>query len=482
MNTSQLKEIFLREFDFDPTPDQMDLIENLSGFLLNDTLFSVFVLKGYAGTGKTTVVSNLVKVLPGLKAHCVLLAPTGRAAKVLAGYSGKQAWTIHKKIYRSGTDSDGGVTFRLTENKHVNTVFIVDEASMISDGSSADDGSIFGDRSLLDDLVEFVYSGENCRLILVGDTAQLPPVGMNESPALNIQFLMSEYHFEIWASELKEVVRQEAQSGILHNATLVRKKLIDDPEGFLRFELNGYKDVMRLHGQDAAEKIAEAFSWRDFKNTIVVCRSNKKANLYNQYIRNRVLFLEDEISAGDLLMVVKNNYFWLPKDSQASFIANGDILEIKRIQRIEEFYGFRFASITAMLTDYPDEPELDVIVMLNTLHVDGPSLPYKDVKKLFEEVEADYMDEPNKRKRYSMIKNNPYFNALQVKFSYALTCHKAQGGQWENVFVEMGYIPDNMPDYEYYRWLYTATTRATKNLYLIGFSDDFFGNAQSQSL
>jgi ATP-dependent exoDNAse (exonuclease V) alpha subunit len=476
MNARQLEEIFRTEFEFEPTSDQDSLISNISEFLLSGTLNSVFVLKGYAGTGKTSVVSNLVRVLPALNAHCILLAPTGRAAKVLFGYAKWPAYTIHKKIYRAGATPDGAIAFKLMENKHVNTLFIVDEASMISDGTSSDDRSFFNSRNLLDDLIEYVYTGENCRLILIGDTAQLPPVNMSESPALNITYLKTTYNLETWTSELKEVVRQDADSGILFNATLVREKLLSGKKGYLNFTLDQFTDIKRLQGQDASDLISEAFSNRDFYNTIVVCRSNKRANLYNQFIRQRVLFREEEISAGDLLMVVKNNYHWLPKDSQASFIANGDIVEIKRIRKTEELYGFRFANITIRLVDYPEEPELDVIVMLNTLYAEGPSLNNTDSNKLYEQIQLDYDDEPNKRKRLSKIKNNPYFNALQVKFAYALTCHKAQGGQWENVFVEMGYIPGNEPDHEYYRWLYTATTRATRNLYLLGFTDKFFHN------
>jgi ATP-dependent exoDNAse (exonuclease V) alpha subunit len=472
MNSRELSEIFLKEFAFEPTPDQSKLISNLSEFLLTHSASSVFVLNGYAGTGKTTIVSNLVKVLPVIGARSVLLAPTGRAAKVLSGYSRQPAFTIHKKIYRMSAKG-GTSVFSLIENKHTNTLFIVDEASMIS--ASSEDKSVFGNRNLLDDLIDYVYSGDNCRLILIGDTAQLPPVGMTESPALNIAYLKAGYNLEIWTNELTEVVRQQADSGILHNATLIRQKLASQqPEGFIKFRLENFRDILRLQGQDAADQIAEAFSGRDFENTIVVCRSNKKANMYNQYIRNRVLFQEDEIGAGDLLMVVKNNYFWLPKESNASFIANGDILEIKRIQRIEELFGFRFASLTVRMIDYPDEPDIDVKIMLDTLYVETASLSQSQNNHLYEQVALDYEDEPSKAKRFAKIKNNPYFNALQVKFAYALTCHKAQGGQWENVFVEMGYIPGSQPDYEYYRWLYTAISRSTQNLYLLGFSDDFF--------
>ena len=472
----QFTDLFLREFPYEPTPDQYELIGKLSDFLMAPQVNALFVLKGYAGTGKTTIVSNLVNVLPHLKAWSVLLAPTGRAAKVISAYSGKPAYTIHRKIYRLRSDGEGGVTFKLIPNKHVNTLFIVDEASMIADYESSDERSAFGSGSLLDDLVRYVYSGDNCRLILIGDTAQLPPVNRSESPALNIPFLESSFQFKIWWAELREVVRQEAGSGILHNATIVRNQIkkTEKENGFMKFHMDGFRDILRLHGPETAEYINDAFSARNFGDTIVVCRSNKRANLYNRHIRQRVLFQEDEISAGDLLMVVKNNYFWLPEESSAGFIANGDIIEIKRIQRIEELYGFRFAHVTIRMNDYPEQSELDVIIFLDTLDIDGPSFTFKQTQKLFDEVSLDYEDEPNKRKRMTKIKENPFLNALQVKFAYALTCHKAQGGQWENVFVEMGYIPDNKPDTDYYRWLYTALTRATQNLYLMGFSDNFF--------
>ena len=472
----QFIDIFLREFPYEPTPDQYELIDKLADFLMAPQVNALFLLKGYAGTGKTTIVSNLVNVLPHLKAQSVLLAPTGRAAKVISAYSGKPAFTIHRKIYRLRSDGEGGVSFKLVPNKHINTLFIVDEASMISDYDTSDEKSTFGSGSLLDDLIRYVYSGDNCRLILIGDTAQLPPVNRSESPALNISFLQNNFHFKIWSAELREVVRQEAGSGILHNATIVRNQ-IQNAEGekdFVKFYMDGFSDIFRLQGPETADYINDAFSSRNFGDTIVVCRSNKRANLYNKHIRQRVLYQEEEISAGDLLMVVKNNYFWLPENSAAGFIANGDIVEIKRIQRIEELYGFRFAHVTIRLIDYPDQADLDVIIFLDTLDIEGPSLTYKQTQKLFDEVSLDYEDEPNKRKRMAKIKESPHLNALQVKFAYALTCHKAQGGQWENVFVEMGYIPDNKPDTDYYRWLYTALTRATHKLYLMGFSDDFF--------
>jgi exodeoxyribonuclease V len=466
-------QLFLENFPYEPTPDQDELIDKLAAFLLAPAVSSVFVLKGYAGTGKTSIVSNLVKILPRLGASSVLLAPTGRAAKVLSSYSGKPAFTIHRKIYNLKDTADGSFSFSVAPNQHFDTLFIVDEASMIA-LQNGDDGSLFGSGNLLDDLLSYVYSGSNCRLILIGDVAQLPPVKSNESPALNIPFLKSAFHLEIHTCELKQVVRQEAESGILENATLIRKKIASGKPGFIKFRLDGFNDIKRLAGPETADYISDAFSSRSFEDTIIVCRSNKRANLYNQQIRQRILFREEELSAGDLLMVVRNNYYWLPRESQAGFIANGDILEVLRIQRTEEIYGFRFARVTVRMLDYPQEPNLEVNVMLDTLTSDGPALGYEEGSKLWQAVSEDFADEPNKRKRISGIKKNPYLNALQVKFAYALTCHKAQGGQWENVFVEMGYIPENKPETSYYRWLYTALTRSTKKLYLMGFSEDFF--------
>jgi exodeoxyribonuclease V len=466
-------QLFYENFPYEPTPDQVELIEKLAGFMFSPEVSSVFVLKGYAGTGKTSVISGLVKILPRLGASSVLLAPTGRAAKVLASYSGKPAHTIHRKIYSLKETAEGAFSFSVAPNQHQDTLFIVDEASMIALQNN-DDSSLFGSGNLLDDLLSYVYSGSNCRLILIGDVAQLPPVKSNESPALDIPFLRSAFHLSIHTSELKQVVRQEAESGILENATLLRKKIASAKPGFIKFRLDGYKDILRLSGPDTAEYISDAFSSRSFEDTIIVCRSNKRANLYNQQIRQRILFREEELSAGDLLMVVRNNYYWLPRESQAGFIANGDIIEVLRIQKIVEMYGFRFASVTARLVDYPQEPTLEINVMLDTLTSDGPALDYKEGSRLWQAVSEDYADEPNKRKRIAGIKKNPWLNALQVKFAYALTCHKAQGGQWENVFVEMGYIPENKPDTAYYRWLYTAVTRSTRKLYLMGFSDDFF--------
>ncbi len=461
-------------FPYRQTKDQASLTAHLSEFLTDRNPASVFLLKGYAGTGKTTIVSGLVKVLPEFKLKTVLLAPTGRAAKVLAGYAGTQALTIHKKIYRIQTSGDGSTRIALRENKHSNTIFIVDEASMIPGSDTTEQGGLFGRSNLLDDLIDYVYNQRNCRLILIGDTAQLPPVHSAESPALNKSYLEQYYQVHIREYELREVVRQAQHSGILFNATKLRLMLGANKNGFPSLLTDGFRDVIRVQGQEAADEVDTAFLSGGKEQALMICRSNKRANLYNQHIRQRVLFMEDEINAGDLLMVVKNNYFWLPESSEAGFIANGDIMELKRIQRTEEMYGFRFADVTARLADYPDMPDMEVKLMLDTLQSETPALPELSARKLFEAVAEDFRDIPNQRTRMSAIKNSPYLNALQVKYAYAMTCHKAQGGQWANVFVEMGYLPDKKPDTGYLRWLYTAFTRSTDKVFLLNFTDDFF--------
>ena len=473
MSSYDIRQAMLEEFPYTPTEDQGKLIGLLADFIRSGNTGSLFVLKGYAGTGKTTIVSSLVRILPSLRARSVLLAPTGRAAKVLAGYSGRKAFTIHKKIYRLSPGADGSLSVELQQNKHKNTFFIVDEASMIG-GTRTEQTELFGSTNLLDDLLKYVHEGDNCRLILIGDTAQLPPVMTTESPALSEKFLTTRYHLKVWSFELREVVRQARDSGILHNATHIREMIGTGKPGFPAIQLAGFKDILRLEGPDAADEVNNAYMSQDMDQSLIVCRTNKRANLFNQHIRSRVLFREDEICAGDLLMVVRNNYFWLPESSQAGFIANGDIIELKRIRRIEEIYGFRFADVTLRMLDYPEEPDLEVKILLDTILAEGPSLSASESKRLYEEVAADYAHIANKGARLAQIKNNPHFNALQVKFSYALTCHKAQGGQWSNVFVEMGYIPNQVPDTEYLRWLYTALTRATEKVFLLNFTDDFF--------
>ncbi len=473
MDLDRIKQEFLGQFPYRPTNDQEQLISDLAVFITDKTPGLLFLLKGYAGTGKTTIVSSLVHVLERLSGNAVLMAPTGRAAKVLASYANRKAFTIHKKIYRMQPKQDGSIQVALQSNKSKNTCFIVDEASMIA-ASSQGHGSLFGDSNLLDDLIQYVYGGNNCRLILIGDTAQLPPVKQTESPALQAQNLSGNYQLRVMSYELKEVVRQASESGILYNATMLRQLLGSSNTGFPRFRQHNFNDFIRLKGEDVADEINNAFHPSNLQDALIICRSNKRANLFNKSIRQSVLYMDEEINSGDLLMVVKNNYYWLPEESEAGFIANGDTIEIKRIRRIESIYGFRFADLTVSLIDYPDEPDMEVKVLLDTLHADGASLDQQQYKILFDMVAEDYAHIQNKSSRLAKIKENPFLQALQVKFAYALTCHKSQGGQWKYVFVDMGYIPESIPGTEYLRWLYTAITRSTEKVFLMNFRDDFF--------
>ncbi len=474
MNIENTISAFKQAFPHTPTEDQERAAEELCRFIFDNSDSAFFTLKGYAGTGKTTLVSSLVRILPMLDLDFILLAPTGRAAKVLSSYSGKKAFTIHKKIYRLNAGNEGVVSFTLKNNRHKNTVFIVDEASMISTKSGDGEQTLFDANNILDDLVAYVYGGNNCKLLLIGDDAQLPPVHMEKSPALDEKYLRSKYNFKIYSSQLSRVVRQSLESGVLYNATLIRNKLEKPGKSVMKFKLAGFDDVKSFQGWELEDAIVSSFSTNEKGRSVIICRSNKRANLYNREIRNRVLFFEEELSSGDQLMATKNNYFWLPETSDAGFIANGDMMEVMRVKKTEKCYGFRFADLSVKLTDYPDQPVVELKIIIDSLHIDKPSLSFQDLKKLYEEIEKDYSDIPDKRKRYIKTKRNPYYNALQAKFAYAITCHKSQGGQWENVFVEQAPIYPSPPGKEYYRWLYTAVTRATKNLYLIGFSDEFF--------
>ena len=461
-----------QDFPHNPTDKQDILLQQLSRFVLSPKNNTIFLLKGYAGTGKTTVIGTLVKNLWHAKMSSVQLAPTGRAAKVISNYSNTQAQTIHKKIYYPKKQSGGGVSFTLQRNKHRNTLFIVDEASMISD--SASDSKLFENGSLLDDLMEYVYSGNNCKLMLIGDAAQLPPVKMDLSPALDERLLSLQFDKNVDGIELDEVMRQAETSGILKNATRIREFLDDELYEDFRFDLNGQTDVERLiDGHEIMDAINDSYSENGNEGTAIIVRSNKRANLYNQNIRNRILFKEEEVSAGDYLMVVKNNYFWLDAKSEAGFIANGDIIEVLEIFNIKELYGFRFAEVRVQMTDYPNLKPFETVLLLDTLTSETSSLSYEEGNQLYQEVMKDYADEKSKYRKFLKVKNNTFFNALQVKFSYAITCHKSQGGQWETIFVEQPYLPNGM-DKDYLRWLYTAVTRARKKLYLIGFKDDMF--------
>jgi ATP-dependent exoDNAse (exonuclease V) alpha subunit len=466
MISEKLQEKIRFNFPFQATNEQNDIITDISEFITTIGNRSIYVLKGYAGTGKTTLVSSLVKSLPVVAKRHVLMAPTGRAAKVLAKYSKRAASTIHRKIYWIRTNKSGNTFITRKENTHTNTIFFVDEASMISENNE----KAFGNRSLLDDLIEYVYEGLDCKLILIGDTAQLPPVHLEVSPALNEEILERKSNKQIISRELTEVVRQKENSLILNNATLIREKIAKEDYTFPSIITNN--EVIRINtGEDLQDALESAYSNNGINNTSVICRSNKRANLYNQQIRAKIRWQENEISSGDMLMVVRNNYFWLDESSKAGFIANGDIIMVTKINETIERYGFRFARASVEMVDYPNEKNLDLLLLLDTLTSESPTISYDQYQKLYKEICKDYKGQKEINKK---IKEDEFFNALQIKFAYAITCHKSQGGQWENIFVDMGYFTDQMLDKAYLRWLYTAITRATKKLYLINFNDNFF--------
>lgn len=453
-----------------PTEDQSDALKKIASYITDNNNDVIFLMSGYAGTGKTSVISSIVRTLDLLRMKSVLLAPTGRAAKVLSSYSGRQAFTIHKKIYRQKSSKDGLGNFTLDRNIHKDTFFIVDEASMVSNSSG--DSSIFGSGRVLDDLIEYVYSGTDCKLILVGDTAQLPPVGSALSPALDPESLGG-YGFGLITCELKQVVRQSEDSGILMNATQVRLQVSENNLVKPSLDCINFRDVVRVTGDDLIDEISTAYGTRGMEGTIIVVNSNKLANKYNQGIRNRIFFREEEISTGDMVMVVKNNYFLIDEDEEGpGFIANGDIAEVRKIKKFEERYGFRFANMVLKFSDY--DMEIESKVMLDVLQLDSPALPTDRSKELFQNVLADYQHIRTRRQQYDAVKKDPYFNALQIKFSYAVTCHKAQGGQWERVFIDQGMFNRNEVTLDYLRWFYTALTRSTEKVYLVNFSEDFF--------
>ncbi len=455
---------------FETTVGQKKIIERLSEFVADGDFSKIFVLNGYAGTGKTTLIAGLVAALKTLGIKTVLLAPTGRAAKVLAHYSGEKALTIHKRIYRQRTNADYESKFSLNLNAEKGAVFIVDEASMLSDATA--DGALFGSGSLLSDLVLYVRSGRGCRLVLVGDSAQLPPVGADYSPALDPASLLP-YGEPVYET-LADVVRQEAESGILFNATMVRCMLEDQLYEAPRFEL-GFPDFERVEGGEFLEKLQDCYDRCGRDETIVVTRSNKRANRYNEGIRRNVLGAEEEIESGDMLMVVKNNYYFPEHTEECpmNFIANGDIARLKKIRRFEEFYGFRFADAVLTFGDY-DDTEIACKILLDTLGSESPSLTREESTRLFYEVEKDYTEIKSKIKRFKEIRENPHYNALQVKFAYAVTCHKAQGGQWKAVFVDRCLFGDEPMTRDMMRWLYTALTRATEKIYLVNFDERFY--------
>lgn len=451
-----------------PTSDQEVAINALSDYVVQNSNDSIFILKGYAGTGKTSLINALVRTLESAGISSVMMAPTGRAAKVLTSYSGKQAFTIHKKIYRQKGTGDALGSFALNYNRERETWFIVDEASMIN--NELTDNSPFGSGRLLDDLIEFVYSGTGCKLVLAGDTAQLPPVGSDRSPALE-RDIVGLYGFNIVSVELKEVVRQSESSGILMNATSIRKRIEESDLAIPGFTTDGYPDIFHLRGDTLMEELEQAYSVAGTDGTIVIVNSNRMANRYNQGIRNRILYREEEISSGDMIMVVKNNYHWTAGIEGFEFIANGDIARIKRISSFGEMYGFRFAD---MILEFPDHNiDLEVKVNLDSLNSEKASLTSEQNRELFFKAEEDYMHIKARKKRFDAIRNDPFFNALQIKFAYAVTCHKAQGGQWERVFIDQGMFNRAPVTIDYLRWLYTAVTRATDKLCLVNFDASF---------
>jgi len=469
-NRKDFNKLLLDKFPFTATNSQEYLLLDLSNFVFSKEKNALFLLKGYAGTGKTTSISAFVNNLWQIGMKAVLLAPTGRAAKVIANYAKKSAFTIHKKIYFPKKSKDGNVSFVLKKNKHTNTIFIVDEASMIPDNPL--ESKLFENGSLLHDLMEYVYSGTNCKLILIGDTAQLPPVKLSISPALDENKLEFSFNKEVTTIELDEVMRQHKTSGILTNATALRTILNEPYLTEFKFQLN-FPDVFRLiDGYDIENAINDSYKDNGIEDTAIIVRSNKRANQYNQQIRLKIRNQENQISVGDYIMVVKNNYYWLDETDEADFIANGDICLITHIKSYKELYGFSFAEITLKMIDYPKQRPFEVVVLLDTLTSEKPSLTFEESGKLYQEISKDYNHLP-KYRQFQQIKANKYFNALQIKFSYAMTCHKSQGGQWATVFIEQPYLPDGV-DVAYYRWLYTAITRAQNKLYLIGFKDDFF--------
>ena len=463
VNTYLVQQI-KKNFLYKPTTEQENVVKKMADFLFSRKMEELFLLKGYAGTGKTSLIGALVKTLDQLEQKCILLAPTGRAAKVFSHYAGHSAYTIHKKIYRQKSFSNEMDNFSVNDNLHQHTLFIVDEASMIAnDGLS---GSMFGTGRLLDDLIQYVYSGQGCRMMLIGDIAQLPPVGEEESPALSVDTLKG-YGLEVHEAMLTEVVRQLSDSGILWNATELRRYIAEEDFFTLpSIRVEDFPDIKVIHGNELIEAIGESYDRVGMDDTIVVCRSNKRANIYNKGIRNTILYREEELETGDLLMVAKNNYFWAEGCKEIDFIANGDIAVVHRVRREREMYGFRFADVVLRFPDYNDV-ELEVKLLLDTLHTDTPALPKDMNDKLFYSVLEDYADITIKRERMKKMKADPHYNALQVKYAYAVTCHKAQGGQWKRVFLDQGYMTEDMLSPDYFRWLYTAFTRATETLYLV---------------
>ncbi|MEN9348418.1 MAG: hypothetical protein RLZZ77_1929 [Bacteroidota bacterium] len=466
------EERLVHHFGLEPTAGQRRLFYAFTRFMFSVKSRCALIIKGYAGTGKTTSVSAMVKSVMEAGFNVVLLAPTGRAAKVLSNYSKRPAWTIHKQIYARRGDKSGRVWFELKENELENTVFFVDEASMIGSEKLSFVSDEIGTGDLLEDLIRHVYSGVGCRLVFIGDGAQLPPVGSDKSPALEVEFLRDRYDLNIAAIELTEVIRQASDSGILENATRLRNHITAKLANFPQFKSEGFKDVHRVE-TDIQPLLEEAFATYGKDDTVIITRSNKRANLFNQQIRGRLLGNEEEINSGDRMMVLRNNYYWLQDQAAqiAGFIANGDVIHIKRVRSFEDKGPFRFCKAVIELIDYPELPEMEVMLLCNSIWEETPSLPWSKIRELGEVVAQDYQDLDNAGKIRKAVQEDPYYNALQVKFAYAITCHKSQGGQWPCVFVDQGYINDEMSPLELNRWFYTAFTRAMEHLYLVGFEE-----------
>ncbi|MHA7129166.1 ATP-dependent DNA helicase [Algoriphagus namhaensis] len=461
-------QLLRKSFPFEPTAGQSRFFTKMDEFFFKKPEDKpCFILRGYAGTGKTTLVSALVKVLPKFGMRSLLLAPTGRAAKVMSNYSGRGAYTIHKMIYKpKGEDGTLSGGFILQKNYFKKTLFIVDESSMLSD-----DGGMSG--TLLGDLIRYVFGGGENRLLLVGDTAQLPPVGSTLSPALESSYLNRHFRLQAEQIELSEVMRQRLESGVLANATALREQLQKETPQ-IHIKTKGYKDLYRMTGERLEDGLRYAYNKYGIENTAIITRSNKAAVQYNQYIRRTIHFFDEEIDSGDLLMIVKNNYTYMQDSDRVNFLANGDMAEVMKIRRFEEMYGLRFVTLELRLLDYPEEPSFEAKVILDTLYSDTPALTRDQYRALYKQVSEDYADVESKTERQQLIRKDPYLNALQIKFAYALTCHKAQGGQWDAVFVDQGYVPQEQVDADFTRWLYTAMTRAKEELYLVNFAQSFF--------
>jgi exodeoxyribonuclease V len=462
-------ELLISNFPFEPTQGQLDVFKLMDKFLASgDDFRPAFLLKGYAGTGKTTVVSQLVNILPVLGYSFVLIAPTGRAAKVMSTYSKKPASTIHKHIFMQNKEgAETGFSFQRKKNYLSKTIFIVDEASMISEEAD------FGARGLLTELITYVFEKKSNKLLIIGDSAQLPPVMQELSPALNPEYLRNNFQLDLLEYEMKEVMRQQSASGILANATALREN-IRQGNTDIKFKTKGFRDIYKMNGDKLEDGLRYAYNKYGHENTIVICRSNKAATQYNEYIRRTINSSESEINAGDILMVVRNNYTVLSDDSPAGFLANGDFAEVIKIKKFEDLHDMRFAELELKLLDYPLQPSFEAKVMLDVLHSFSPNLGQEDYKKLYESVGKDYIDFKSQAEKKQAIKKDPFLNALQIKFAYALTCHKSQGGQWDAVFIDQGFLKDEMLNKEFLRWLYTAVTRATKEVFLVNFHARFF--------